>query len=198
MKVALLVASVAVALLVVLPGYASAQPPIQDSVVGSASVDADFAFTWTFDVRSGPLGESPSGDVSVRVGPEGPVFVSGSIECLVVSGSTATFAGTWLPNPWGVTDFGVTVEDTGPGASTPDLLGAVTTTNAPPGCDASHLVKLPLTTGDIVVTDAQPLPLSKDQCKNGGWKAYGVFKNQGDCVSFVATGGRNGPAGAKP
>ena len=23
-------------------------------------------------------------------------------------------------------------------------------------------------------------------CKNGGWKTYGVFKNQGDCVSFVS------------
>jgi hypothetical protein len=50
-------------------------------------------------------------------------------------------------------------------------------------------------TGDIVVTDAQPFPTSQDQCKNGGWKIYGVFKNQGDCVSFVATKGRNPPSG---
>ena len=49
--------------------------------------------------------------------------------------------------------------------------------------------------GDLVVTDAPPLPTSKDQCKNGGWQTYGVFKNQGDCVSFVATGGKNPPAG---
>jgi hypothetical protein len=36
-------------------------------------------------------------------------------------------------------------------------------------------------------------PTSKDQCKNGGWKDFGTtFKNQGDCVSFVATGGKNG------
>ena len=48
---------------------------------------------------------------------------------------------------------------------------------------------------DYVGTDAKPLPTSKDQCKNGGWKTYGVFKNQGDCVSFVATGGKNQPAG---
>ena len=38
------------------------------------------------------------------------------------------------------------------------------------------------------------LPTSKDQCKNGGWQVYGVFKNQGDCESFVATGGKNPPA----
>jgi hypothetical protein len=39
-------------------------------------------------------------------------------------------------------------------------------------------------------------PTSDMQCKNNGWKAYGVFKNQGDCVSFVATGAKNLPAGA--
>jgi hypothetical protein len=31
-------------------------------------------------------------------------------------------------------------------------------------------------------------------CKKGGWQAYGVFKNQGDCVSYFATDGRNPPA----
>jgi len=41
------------------------------------------------------------------------------------------------------------------------------------------------------------LPTDKEQCKKGGWQVYGVFKNQGDCVSFVATGGRNQPAGAE-
>jgi hypothetical protein len=48
--------------------------------------------------------------------------------------------------------------------------------------------------GDVVVTDTRPLPTSKDQCKNGGWKTFGVFKNQGDCVSYVATRGKNPPA----
>jgi hypothetical protein len=38
------------------------------------------------------------------------------------------------------------------------------------------------------------LPTTGDQCKKGGWVAYGVFKNQGDCVSFVATKGKNQPA----
>lgn len=32
-------------------------------------------------------------------------------------------------------------------------------------------------------------PTSKDQCKNGGWQTFNnpTFKNQGDCVSYVAT-----------
>jgi hypothetical protein len=37
------------------------------------------------------------------------------------------------------------------------------------------------------------LPTSMDQCRSGGWMSFGVFRNQGECVSFVATGGRNGP-----
>lgn len=36
-----------------------------------------------------------------------------------------------------------------------------------------------------------PLPVDKDQCKKGGWQIYGVFRNQGDCVSYVATNGKN-------
>jgi hypothetical protein len=35
------------------------------------------------------------------------------------------------------------------------------------------------------------------QCKHGGWKSFGTrFKNQGDCVSFFATGGKNPPSGS--
>ena len=47
------------------------------------------------------------------------------------------------------------------------------------------------------------LPTATGQCLNGGWQTfkvfknqeiYNVFKNQGDCVSFVATKGKNPPA----
>jgi hypothetical protein len=41
-----------------------------------------------------------------------------------------------------------------------------------------------------------PPPTSKDQCKNGGWRDDPQFKSQGDCVSFVATGGKNPPSGS--
>ncbi len=42
-------------------------------------------------------------------------------------------------------------------------------------------------------------PKTKDQCKDNGWM-FGLgngleFKNQGDCVSYFATGMRNAPAG---
>lgn len=42
------------------------------------------------------------------------------------------------------------------------------------------------------------LPGNKDQCKKGGWESFGVFKNQGDCVSFIATKGKNLPALEEP
>lgn len=38
------------------------------------------------------------------------------------------------------------------------------------------------------------MPTTKEHCFNGGWKNFTVFKNQGDCVSFVATKGKNPPA----
>ncbi len=54
--------------------------------------------------------------------------------------------------------------------------------------------------GDGVGTacDTPEKPTTKDQCKNGGWQSFNgsyTFKNQGDCVSYVATGGKNGPKG---
>jgi hypothetical protein len=43
-------------------------------------------------------------------------------------------------------------------------------------------------------------PIATDDCKNGGWQNLTdrngrSFKNQGDCVSYVATGGKNQASG---
>jgi hypothetical protein len=32
------------------------------------------------------------------------------------------------------------------------------------------------------------VPTSKDQCKNGGWRNFPNFKNQGQCIAFVERG----------
>ncbi len=42
-------------------------------------------------------------------------------------------------------------------------------------------------TGSLTVSIAvsDPMPTDDNQCKNGGWRNFGVFKNQGDCVSYV-------------
>jgi hypothetical protein len=50
---------------------------------------------------------------------------------------------------------------------------------------------------DGVKSEGKACPVTKDQCKHDGWKNYdGLFKNQGDCVSYVATGGKNPPSGS--
>jgi hypothetical protein len=36
-------------------------------------------------------------------------------------------------------------------------------------------------------------PVTTAECKDGGWRDFGVFANQGDCVSYVVSGGRNEP-----
>jgi hypothetical protein len=43
------------------------------------------------------------------------------------------------------------------------------------------------------MTRSQIFPTTKDDCKDGGFERFGIFKNQGDCVSYVATGGTNEP-----
>lgn len=58
----------------------------------------------------------------------------------------------------------------------------------------------PYGTVAIQITASAPLvgpPTNKDQCMKDGWKTFNdpSFKNQGDCVSYVATGGKNGGNG---
>ena len=50
---------------------------------------------------------------------------------------------------------------------------------------------IPLSTNEAF-SIAPVVPTTVQQCKNGGWQTFGAFKNQGDCVSFVATKGKNG------
>ncbi len=46
----------------------------------------------------------------------------------------------------------------------------------------------------IIIIVPPPMPTDGSQCKKDGWEQYGVFNNQGDCVSYVATDGRNQPS----
>ena len=40
----------------------------------------------------------------------------------------------------------------------------------------------------IAVTAPPHSPTTKDQCKNGGWRNFPQFRNQGKCVAFVERG----------
>jgi hypothetical protein len=48
-------------------------------------------------------------------------------------------------------------------------------------------------TSDPSVGNCGLLPTAQGECKEDGWKAFVVFKNQGDCVAWVETAGRNAP-----
>jgi hypothetical protein len=43
----------------------------------------------------------------------------------------------------------------------------------------------PITFGDVTVTDASPLPTTKAQCRNGGWRNFPDFQSHRQCVAFV-------------
>jgi hypothetical protein len=176
-------------------------------------------YAYDLDAHSGPRGENPSGSVVVQFSGRDllPYSFSGHVSCLAVNGTKAVIGaivdevqGTPLPGfPFPTVGQGATLFAT-------DTHGPVTGTlfgGAPPdadrfGVDLSRAgcVAFPsppasddlyyVFNGDIVIHDAQPLPTSKDQCKNGGWRNFPGFKNQGDCVSFVATKAKNQPSGA--
>jgi hypothetical protein len=197
---------------------ASAQTPAGDSVTGRATSceldipgsECNFFTFLDVDARSGPSGENATGTVEWqrRVS---MLFLSGGglVSCLAVSGNTAIVGATATGSAGSSRTLARVVD--GGGAPGQDSFEAFTEFSfsspppppQPPDCSsfppnwgglvqrASGVNDL----GNIVVTDAQPLPTSKDQCKNGGWKTYRTFRNQGDCVSFVATGGRNQPSG---
>jgi hypothetical protein len=61
---------------------------------------------------------------------------------------------------------------------------AATDCSPPPAINVN-----PLTSGDITVVDARPLPTAIRQCKKSGWKQFG-FRSQGQCVRFVKQGPR--------
>lgn len=126
-----------------------------------------------------------------------------------VPGKTYTFTFTLsVPNPYGArfdakpeVDAGVETSETktcctGPSnsltVSAPSLNGTITL--AVDQIVPQWSLTETYGTGAALLGGLLP-PTSKDECKNGGWQAYGIFKNQGDCVSYVATGGKNPPNG---
>jgi hypothetical protein len=174
------------------------------------------------DAHSGPSGETASGtlvyDFCGFIQLSAYCYQGGDVTCLNVTGNRAVvgyYGAIIFPSGVKLRLRGlVEIEDNGsPGAGRDTLqiethfifLGGPSPDPDVPftSCPATLPGQgTPLTSGDTspfnlpqdyVVIDAKPLPTSKDQCKNGGWHDFGVFTNQGDCVSFVATRGKNPP-----
>jgi hypothetical protein len=220
MRVSLAVAGVVILFGMAVP-QAVAQSVGEDSVVGSAE-DCDGVVGGEVggtpcglgtplvhvDVRGGPGGEDATGSVSfgTRFG-FGQYGVATEPSCLAVSGNVAVigFAGTRRSPSFGdlpVVGF-LQISDGGAGVGQDSFRWTLepSTAPGPTVCPATPPGGLPTLggsgvndRGDLVVHDAARLPASTAECKNGGWRTYGVFKNQGDCVSFAATKGNNLPA----
>jgi len=76
------------------------------------------------------------------------------------------------------------------GLASTAAVGDLVTIGPPLGLD------LQLNVAASVEVASNPVATNTDQCKNGGWKTLtdglgNAFKNQGDCVSYVATKGKN-------
>jgi hypothetical protein len=205
-------AALAVALAAAPP--AAAQTPAGDSIAGDLFDQRETGIqVFDIDARSGPAGEDPTGTATWHVGGGlGPSW-NVDVTCLSVDGNRAVagFAGT-------VFFFGmlqptaglIRVVDGGGPVSGQDSFEWAEAQGAegdppipgPVDCSTFPSVFGPSiwgggfnrSGGDLVVTDAKPVPVTKGECTNGGWRSFGVFRNQGDCVSFVATGGKNPPA----
>ncbi len=128
-----------------------------------------------------PAAKHPTGTASLTAPLLNTTF-TGPVTCLAVNGNSATlnFVVTNPSNPAESLVFTYSVIDSPAG----DLFIDGFNQRSPTDCSARSSFPEPIISGDVVVVDAHP-PTTKEQCKHGGWKTYGVFKNQGDCVSFV-------------
>jgi hypothetical protein len=204
---------VVVVALACLPSGAGAQTALGDSVTGGFSDNLTALRSLSIEAHSGPSGEGPTGAASWHFGGGlGPTWNS-TVTCLSVSGSTAIvgFSGTQrflgeetprvglirIVDGGGPNSRQDTFEwaETGGGVGGPSIPGPTDCGAYPSGFTRAFEGVSVNDFGDVIVTDTQALPTSKDQCKGGGWKTYGIFKNQGDCVSFIATKGKNQPSG---
>jgi hypothetical protein len=202
MKLKLILATAIVGGALALPSVSRAAPPPPpppqlDAATATGSVDSGGGFSnIQVDAHSGPSGENPGGSASfdttvhLQVGSQtvdADVVVSGPVTCLNVTGNEAVIKiDATIDLSTGQRFFqtiGIDLVDNGGFGS--DLF-ITFFTGAPADCSGGVVSGFPLA-GRAVVFDAKPLPTTKEQCMNGGWKQFG-FKSQGLCLAFVKHG----------
>ena len=196
------------------PAASSAQPPVGDSVTGTLLdlYESGVTVFPPLDAHSGPAGENPTGTAAWHVGGgSGPTW-NVDVTCLAVDGKTAVFGFSGIADIFGFTPVAGLARVTdggGPGSGLDSFIWAQVTgteggapipgpTNCssyPAGFQPSGFRTAFNRAGDIVIIDTPAVPTTKDQCKDGGWRNFPGFRNQGDCVSFVATGGKSQSSG---
>jgi hypothetical protein len=182
-------AAIGVVAVLSFPAVASAQTPAGDSVRGTltfASETPAGTIQETYFAGSGPNGENAGGSVATALLDFG-VFLDFDVTCAYISGNRAIIGMRYFePRILGEISLYRLIVDGGPGGT--DAVGESGTTGFPADCATVSIdvdPSLRILSGDAIVTDTKPLPTTKDQCKNGGWRDYSDFGNQGACVSFV-------------
>jgi hypothetical protein len=131
----------------------------------------------------------------------GPCDPNAGLEVSVGVFAPFTQIGVWIDYPGGQHEgVGTPALDDGIARfglpHRPQLIGGTTTLTAFLDADFN----LEPDPGSPVVTTTVtycPPPLAAEECKKGAFENFPnlAFKNQGDCVSYVETAGRNPPAG---
>jgi hypothetical protein len=138
-----------------------------------------------------PFGGLLNGQFSSRTLPYGGGYWLGDVggddsldSAVNVNGIDAVVGiATPTTNPGG---FLIYVSDS-PGFE-PDTLELVPVSTPPQVCPAPVRPNMAIFVGSITVIDAPPVLISKEQCKNGGWRNFPQFKSQGQCIAFVSHG----------
>ena len=193
---------IALVLVVALPAAASAASTLTgETLIGSSGQGDDAACPASYSVSGTAIASSPypgpfqesgtwtdhptahfsanftitSGTTTItgsKSGTPGSGGVSGSIFCDSGTGTGANAALTGVPYTATIQTPNGNFHDEGVSTVTADIqfLG---------GATLGEVFTSSLTEPVLIA------PTSKDQCKNGGWKAFPQFHNQGQCVSSV-------------
>jgi hypothetical protein len=169
--------------------------------------------TWSFIVANNP-GATILGAFGMNQGSANPGVIA-SIDDLTI-GKTGNAALHYDFDPDADGDGVVDAADNCPTVANPDQVNSDTdpqgdacdadddddgVLDGPDNCETTPNPDQADGDNDGIGTACDPteLPSNKNQCKNGGWESWydngATFKNQGDCVSFVASGGKNLPSG---
>ena len=185
---AVLLAAVALGSGVFCAGAAHAAAPTQDSVraTGNAPfVGSGGFFNLDFAVQSDPTGGNVSGRAAFNLGGPTGLLIDGPIICFHADGNTAYVAIDSSAFP-GSPVVAKLVDGGAPGSGL-DRFDAFLSNGSSTNCGFQPFAPTPVAGGDVVVVDAPPAPTTKEQCKHGGYAAFG-FTNQGQCVAFVQRG----------
>ena len=188
------------AAMLLVPGNAGAshdpsgEPFDEDFVVGRAThlFILPHSLSIESDAHSGPLGENATGTAFAR---GHFTELGGPVTCLTVADNRAVVGGMNVSVAPG-RGYLFEIEDNA-ATGTPDRLGSasdpVGLPEIPAQCPAPDDLDVPLweaDAGDLVVHDAvPPVPTTKEQCKDGGWRDFPQFENQGQCIKTVQHGG---------